>query len=359
MTQKLVRKNLVIIIMLCISIICLSACGSSPAAPVATSQSSAPAASSNSPDAQPDKVYTLEIGHSQPTTNPRHVSLEKFKADVESKTNGGIKINIYPAGQLGSEKEMLEAVKMGTLLGMRGGQFDFLPRLQMFTLPFLVEDSEQINKLLTSDLAQKIMAEAQNDNMMILAIGDAGGFRHFSNNKRMIKKPEDLVGLKMRTPGMDTIIRTFDALGASTVSIPYNDLYMALKTGVADGQENPAVNVESMKFYEVQKYVTVINYQFHPDPFYVNMDFYNSLPDEYKKILNECSVEMMTYNNQILADMETAAFDVIRNNCEVYELTVEERNAFKQAVKDVYNSFIEDGLYTQEELNELLSIAAS
>lgn len=352
------KKSLAIIILICISMIIMTACESTPVTPAETTEPSESKAS-EAPNKASDKVYTLEIGHAQPTTNPRHVSLEKFKADVEAKTNGGIKINIYPAGQLGSEKEMLEAVKMGTLQGMRGGQFDFLPRLQIFTLPFLVENSEQINKLLTSDLAKKIMAEAQKDNMMILAIGDAGGFRHFSNNKRMIKKPEDLVGLKMRTPGMDTIQRTFEALEASTVSIPYNDLYMALKTGVADGQENPAVNVESMKFYEVQKYVTVINYQFHPDPFYVNMDFYNSLPDEYKEILNECSVEMMTYNNQILADMEADAFEVIRNNCEVYELTEEERNAFKEAVSEVYNSFIKDGLYTQEELDELLSIAGS
>ncbi len=79
----------------------------------------------------------------------------------------------------------------------------------------------------------------------------------------------------MRTNGMKTIDMTFQAMGATTTTIPYSDLYMGLKTGVADGQENPWVNVEGMKFYEVQKYFTEVNYQFHPDPFYVNAAWWN------------------------------------------------------------------------------------
>lgn len=304
------------------------------------------------------KVYTMQIAHAQPTTNPRHISLEAFKKIVEQKTNGGIKVELFPAGQLGTEKEMLEQTCSNVIQGFRGGQFDFLPKLLVFSLPFLCENADEVNRLMSSDLAKQITAGSQKDGAIILGLGDAGGFRQFSNNVRMIKKPSDLVGLKMRTNGMDTIDRTFKALGASTVSVPYSDLYMGLKTGVADGQENPWVNVQGMKFYEVQKYFTEINYQFHPDPFYVNLEWYNSLPPAYQTILQECTVEMMKVNNQAIADNQSASLDIIRSNSEVYKLTETERNAFKKAVEIVYDDYLAKGLITQQELDSMRKIVA-
>jgi C4-dicarboxylate-binding protein DctP len=174
----------------------------------------------------------------------------------------------------------------------------------------------------------------------------------------MIKKPSDLVGLKMRTNGMDTIDRTFKALGASTVSVPYADLYMGLKTGVADGQENPWVNVAGMKFYEVQKYFTEISYQFHPDPFYVNLDWYKALPDNYKKILQDVTDESMKVNNQAIADNQAAALATIKANAQVYKLTPEERQAFKDAVEVVYKDYVAQGKLTQAELDTMRAIVA-
>jgi hypothetical protein len=116
--------------------------------------------------------------------------MEQFAADVAEATNGHVKIEVYGNGQLGTEKEMLEQVVAGTV---------------------------------------------------IINLCDAGGYRQFSNSKHPIKAPADLKGLKMRTNGMKTIDMTFQAMGATT-TIPYSDLYMGLKTGVADGQENPWVN---------------------------------------------------------------------------------------------------------------------
>ncbi len=308
--------------------------------------------------AKTDKVYTMQIGHAQPVDNPRHVSLEAFKKIVEEKTNGGIKVELYPAGQLGTEKEMLEQTCSGVIQGFRGGQFDFLPKLLIFTLPFLTENSDEITRLMSSDFAKDVCKDSQKDGAIILGLGDAGGYRQFSNGKHPITKPSDLIGLKMRTNGMDTIDKTFKALGASTVSVPYNDLYMALKTGVADGQENPWVNVTGMKFYEVQKYFTAINYQFHPDPFYVNVEWFNSLPAEYQEILKETTDEMFKINNQKIADMQNGALETIKKNAEVYELTPAEREEFKKAVQVVYDQYLNEGRITQEELDTMRAIVA-
>lgn len=304
--------------------------------------------------------FTMMVGHAQPEGNPRYVSMEKFAEDVAAKTNGHVTVEVFGNGQLGTEKEMLEQVVAGTVQGMRGGQFDFSPRLLMFTLPFLAQNRTQVTALLQSDLAKKVCAEAEAETgTVIINLCDAGGWRQFSNSKHAITKPEDLVGLKMRTNGMNTIDKTFVALGATT-TIPYSDLYMGLKTGVADGQENPWVNVEGMKFYEVQKYFTEVNYQFHPDPFYVNAAWWNELPQEYRDIISECATEMGAYNDQLIDENQEAAKQVVIDaGCEVYEPSEEELKAFQDAVQVVYDQCVEEGIMTAEELQEMLDIVAN
>ncbi len=305
--------------------------------------------------------YTMIVGHAQPESNPRYISMEKFAADVAEKTNGHVTIEVFGNGQLGTEKEMLEQVVAGVTQGMRGGQYDFSPRLLMFTLPFLANNRAEVTALLQSDLAKKVSAEAaETTGTVIINLCDAGGFRQFSNNTRPLTKPEDLKGLKMRTNGMKTIDLTFQAMGANTVSVPYADLYMGLKTAIADGQENPWVNVEGMKFYEVQKYFTEVNYQFHPDPFYVNAEWWNSLPAEFQAILTECATAMGEYNDQLIDQNSDAAKQVVVDfGCEVYVPTAEELAAFQAACQPVYSQVVEEGICTQEELDEMLAIVAA
>lgn len=305
--------------------------------------------------------YTMVVGHAQPESNPRYISMEKFAADVAEKTNGHVTVEVFGNGQLGTEKEMLEQVVAGVTQGMRGGQYDFSPRLLMFTLPFLANNREEVTALLQSDLAKKVSAEAaETTGTVIINLCDAGGFRQFSNNTRPLTKPEDLKGLKMRTNGMKTIDLTFQAMGANTVSVPYADLYMGLKTSIADGQENPWVNVEGMKFYEVQKYFTEVNYQFHPDPFYVNAEWWNSLPAEFQTILTECATAMGEYNDQLIDQNSDAAKQVVIDaGCEVYVPTAEELAAFQAACQPVYEQVVTEGICTQEELDEMLAIVAA
>lgn len=305
--------------------------------------------------------YTMTVAHAQPEGNPRYVSMEQFAADVAEKTNGHVSVTVFGNGQLGTEKEMLEQTVAGMIQGMRGGQFDFSPRLLMFTLPFLAQTRAQVTALLSSDLAKKVCAEAEEETgTVIINLCDAGGWRQFSNNKHRIAKPDDLKGLKMRTNGMNTIDKTFIALGATTTSVPYADLYMALKTGVADGQENPWVNVEGMKFYEVQKYFTEVNYQFHPDPFYVNGAWWASLPQEFRDIITECATDMGNYNDRLIDENQESAKQVIIDyGCEVYVPTDAEIQAFKDAVQIVYSQCVNEGILTQAELQEMLDIVAA
>ncbi len=372
------KKKIALILTMALAASSLAACGggSQPAETTAAATTAAAEAAGDSTEAPADNGgaaaegedpyaalgdFTMMIGHAQPEGNPRFVSMEKFAADVAEKTNGHVTVEVFGNGQLGTEKEMLEQVVAGTVQGMRGGQFDFSPRLLMFTVPFLTQNRAQVTALLQSDLAKKVCAEAEGETgTVIINLCDAGGYRQFSNSKHPITKPEDLQGLKMRTNGMNTIDKTFIALGATTTTIPYSDLYMGLKTGVADGQENPWVNVEGMKFYEVQKYFTEVNYQFHPDPFYVNAAWRNGLPAEYQEIISQCATEMGTYNDQLIDENQEAAKQVVIDaGCEVYEPSAEELKAFQDAVQVVYDQCIEEGIMTADELKEMQGIVAN
>ena len=348
----------------------LAACGgsaSSAASSAASTADSTAASSEAASTAEGEDPYaalgdfTMVVGHAQPEGNPRFVSMEQFAKDVSEATNGHVTVEVYGNGQLGTEKEMLEQVVAGTIQGMRGGQFDFSPRLLMFTLPFLTQTRAQVTALLQSDLAKSVCAEAEAETgTVIINLFDAGGYRQFSNSKHPITKPDDLKGLKMRTNGMKTIDMTFQALGATTTTIPYSDLYMGLKTGVADGQENPWVNVQGMKFYEVQQYFTEVNYQFHPDPFYVNATWWNSLPEEYRTIISDCATKMGEYNDQLIDENSEAAKQaIIDAGCEIYEPTDEEIAAFQEAVQGVYDQCVEEGICTADELAQMQQIVAN
>lgn len=358
------KKITGIFLVICILTSVLVGCGGGSGSSTSTqSASSAVAASSapaeSSPAAEEPKaetVYTMQVGHAQPTTNPRHLSLLTFKEMVEERTNGGVIIEIYPAGQLGNETEMTEAVKLGTLQAIRGGQDDFLPKLECFSLPFLYNSYDEANRVINSEYVQGVLEDAKQHNLLVLGLGDAGGFRQLTNNIRPITSPNDMVGIKMRT-SIELIDRSMKAFGANTVSVPYTDLYMALKTGVADGQENPLVNIETMKFYEVQKYCTIIDYMISPEAFYVNLQWYESLPADYQKILKECSNEMMVENSRIISENESKALEVIKQNCEVYELSEEERQLFKDAAIEVWDHYVDSGRMTQEELDMILQLA--
>ena len=302
----------------------------------------------------------MRIGHAQPESNVRHLSLLQFEADVEAATHGHIQVEIFANSGLGNDDALPEQILIGAVEAMRGGHFALMPELITFTAPFIAQNRAEVSALLDSDLAKEICASAgAKVNGIILDVCDAGGFRQFSNSIRPIQAPADMVGLKMRiAPGMDTIDMTFKAMGANTVSVPYNDLYMALNTGVADGQENPWVNIVAMAFYEVQKYFTEINYQFHPDPFIVNLDWWNSLPVEFQEIVQTAATAMGDYNDQLVDELQGAAKQTVIDykGCEVYVPTAAELSLFVEAAQPVYQQMVEKGICTQAQIDSMFAI---
>ena len=265
-------------------------------------------------DVASGEIVIMKVGHSQSTESARHPSLLEFEKLAEAYSEGGVDVQIFPAGELGNEQEMIEAVKLGVLHGARAGLFDLVSnQLSIYMMPFLFDNVEEFQAITRGPIGEKIAATANEVGIEIIATGDAGGFRQWTNNVRPIKTPEDMKGLKMRVPGVKTIIDSMTAFGANVVSIPYVEVYQALKTGEADGEENPFVNIVDMKFYEVQKYMTICDFQAHPDPFYVNKEWLESLSDANEKAIRDAAMAMVIISDQMYTARAMSARATIEN----------------------------------------------
>lgn len=302
---------------------------------------------------------TMKIGHSMPQDTSRHKALVTFKEYVEKESNGDIEVVIYPSGQLGKEAEMLESLKMGEIEGYIGGVYQAqTPMLNLYMMPFLYPDQGALMAVAKSPMGQKIADSAEANSIKILATGDAGS-RNYTNNVRPIKTPKDLEGLKMRTPPLDAIILSMEAVGGNPVSIAYAETYMALKTGVADGQENPFMNIATMKFHEVQKFMTVVHYMFNPETFCVNLEWYNDLDPKYQKIVSDGAWVFTKEQNDIRANTSDMYLNIIKDGgVEVYYPTPEEYKQFADKCKPVYQKYIDKGDFTKADLDEVRKIVA-
>lgn len=302
--------------------------------------------------------YVFKYANTQSENHPRSKSMVYFKEQLEQKSHGKISVELYFSGVLGKEAEVLEMVKLGNVQGCRGGLFERAnKKYLLYTLPFMFANAEQVVKVMNSDFGKEINEGAMANGFYIPATGVAGGMRQPTNKVRPIVKVEDLKGLKLRTPPIDVTIRTFKALGANPQQVPYTETYMALKTGVVDGQENPFSNCVDMKFYEVQKYLSVLNWQVHPDPFYVNPAWYKSLPADLQKVFDEAAVDAMNYSNEIWLASEDGYRKQLEDKLEVNDLLPENRQGFVDGVKPVWQYYVDEGTFTWDDINKALEIA--
>ncbi len=290
----------------------------------------------------------VKVGHGHSTSHPVHLGFEVFKELLEKKSGGDFKVEIFPNSQLGSEAEMAEMCKLGTMQAVMFGRFESMG-MELYTpaLPFIFKDYDHVNRVLSGPIGDYIASFTEDNGLKLLGWAHSG-FRQITNNVRPIKSPADLKGLKMRTPPLENILQTMQSFGANATPIAYSELYMALKTGVVDGQENPWVNVVSEKMYEVQKYATEVNYIYMPGPFCAGLDWWESLSEEDQRMVGEAAAVATKYTNYITeSSNEAYKQKCIDEGMEIYEPTDAERQAFIGMVQPVYDYFIEQGASTQ------------
>ena len=307
-----------------------------------------------------DQVFVYKFGHSMTEESARHKSMVYFKEELEKLTAGRIKVELYANSLLGNESEMMDMVKINAIQGTRGSQFEKAnPQYLIYNLPFIFADSDEFQYVLDSAFEKKLAAAAVKNGYYIPATGIAGGYRQITNNKRPITSIDDIKGLKLRVPPLEPVLKAIEALKANPTQVPYNETYMALKTGVVDGQENPASNMIDMKFYEVQKYLSIVNYIICPDCLFTSWDWYNSLPEDLKVIFDEVSTKTMKLSTDIWLQAEDQNIEFLAKHLQTNVVDASNLAKFRDSVAPVWQYFVTKGSFSQNDLNEIQALLDS
>jgi len=288
---------------------------------------------------QQEKI-NLKLGYSSPESNPWHVCAQEMAQYVSDNTNGNVTISLFPAEVLGSDKQMAEMLKMGTLdmqICPQGVASDYEPKLAAIGLPFLFDSNEQAAKLLDGPIGEELVKDLpEKQGMRALAYWE-NGMRQTTNNLRPINVPADLKGMKVRTPNDKMTISIYKALGANPAPLAYNELYMALSQGVFDGQENPVVNIHASKLYEVQKYLSFTNHKYECKVFLVSETTWKKLSPEYQKVLIDAAKKFAIENRALFAQQDKELRDDLVAKGMI--LNTPDLAPFRKATTSVYDEW--------------------
>lgn len=232
---------------------------------------------------------TLRLAHYASTGSTTQAAAEYFAEEVAKRTNGEIRVTIHPAHELGDDPSQVRGVRLGTIdMAVIGTTFftGVIPEVNVLDLPYLFASREHAYKVLDGDIGDDIHALFADKGIEVLGNWEIG-FRNITNNVRPIHTPADVVGLKMRTNPNPAHVRAFEIWGAQPTPMPFNEVYLALETGVVDGQENPVVLIREMRFYEVQKYLSLTRHAYTTAFLAMNKNTYDGLSEDQRRILSE------------------------------------------------------------------------
>lgn len=285
--------------------------------------------------------YTFSFAHVLIEDTPNGQAALRFKEEVEEKSEGRIQINVLPAAQVGGDVEIIEQIQMGLVdIGIppTATLGNFEPRLQILDLPFLLPDYDTMVQVLDSDVGREILDTLSEHNMHAVNFWGAG-FRHMTNNDRPIEGPEDLEGIRMRTMQAPIVISTYQNFGANPTAMAFTEVYNGLQQGVVSGQENPFANIYTMRFHEVQDYLTLTNHAYHAYATVVNQDSWDSLPEDLQEIMTEAFNSGRTTSRELTLQDEETIIEAIRDEIAITELTPEAREAFVEASMPVHREY--------------------
>ena len=308
-----------------------------------------------------DDSHVFKYGNAQNKSDPRSVSMEFFKTELEERTAGRIRVENYFGGILGTEREMADAVATGALQGTRGGMFeDASIRFNIVLLPFLVEDWQQAICLVRSSWMTAVAEEAKSKGLHVPAIGISQGFRAHGSNERPIRTASDFSGLKIRVPDAQEVFhRMEDALGANPQGIAQSETYSALRTGVIEGTTAPPSDLWDRRQYEVLQWITIDSHATGPDPLMVNLAWYEALPADLREIFDEVAKEAIELSDELYSSSEEEIIARLGQEVEIIRPSAEVITELRERTRPVYDFFVERGDFSWEDINAAMEAARS
>ncbi len=268
---------------------------------------------------QSGKVYTLKLGYTpvamDPNDSPDVMYGEIFKQYVEENSNGRIVVDIYPGGQLGNAAEFVQGVSSGAI-EMAVINISMLSNLynptMLLSIPGLFASVEECNAILNGDWGQNMFEEVRNASKIRIMNTGSNGFRSFTNNIREVGTMEDTKGITFRVMQNPVSVRMVESMGARAVPMPGSEMYMAMKTGVVDGQENPILNIIQDKTYEVQKYLTLDRHMASIMAYIINDGVFSSLPEDLQKVVLEGSKKATEAADKVIATRNVEGLEFLK-----------------------------------------------
>lgn len=233
----------------------------------------------------------MKINISTAQNSHQGVAIDTFAKEVEKLTNGRYRIETFYNGSLGGERESVEAVQLGTqalTFTSTGPIPNFVPEVKILDVPFLFRDKAHARAVLDGPIGQDLLKKFDAHGIKALAWAE-NGFRHMTNNKREVREPDDLKGLKMRTMENPVHIAAYKGLGIITTPMAFPEVFTALQQGTVDGQENPLSVIMSAKFDQVQKYLSLTGHVYSPCVFLMNKAEFDKLKPEDQKAFVEAA----------------------------------------------------------------------
>lgn len=283
---------------------------------------------------------TIKLGYATAPTSHYGVGSTAFCEEVEKRTSGRYKCQQFPNSALGGEREMIEAVQLGTLDVVNtstGPIGNFVPDVNIVDIPFLFRDYDHARKTLDGPIGQELLAKFPAKGLVAIAWTE-NGFRHMTNSKRPINKPDDVKGLKIRTMQNKVHIQAFQSIGIQPTPMAFPELFTALQQGTVDGEENPIPVILSAKFAQVQKHLSLTGHVYSPALLIVSPALWNKLSDADKAAFREAgkagsAAQRKKVNDDErdgIAQLRAAGMEVVTNV---------DGTAFRNAMTPVFSEF--------------------
>lgn len=285
----------------------------------------------------------IQLGHGQTIVQTSHKALELMAAEAAKRSNGSLEIQIFPANQLGNERDLAESLTQD-ILDMAwistAVMENFDSKLAMFSLPYVFRSFDHVKAVTNSDVGAYIFGSLlESNNIRVLGFFDQG-FRWVWNNKKPITKLEDLANMKIRAPESPVYMGTFRLLGCNPTPIPWGEVYTAMQTRVVDGFEVYPESFAANKSYEVCKYGSRTNHIFAGSILMIREGLWEKLSDEHKKILAETAKVAEDWNrNTIVSNDEQYQKTLRENGMELNHIDDAELDRFAAAVLPLYKDY--------------------
>ncbi|MDH5205432.1 MAG: TRAP transporter substrate-binding protein [Hylemonella sp.] len=280
----------------------------------------------------------IKLGHVGGPGSLFELSANEFARLANERLGNKAKVVVYGSSQLGSDSEMMQKLRLGTLeLSMPSSiMSSTVPAFGMFEMPYLVKNHDHMKKIEAEIVWPSLAPMALEKGYKMLGVWE-NGFRHITNNARPIVKPEDLKGLKLRTPKGVWRVKMFQAYGANPSPMAFSEVFVALQTGVMDGQENPYTQIYSAKFQEVQKYLSVTGHVYTPAYLTAGARKWESLPADVRQVLEKTARDVQPFVYRTALQMENDLLQKIKDAG--VKVNNADKNAFIAASKGIYAEF--------------------